>query len=372
MSDERVLRFSRVSERRLDEKKMLSRIQYAVTRGLAGGRGRSWEAGRPRITDELLEDGRTMYMVQVSFSRKSKLILQQEEIDRQFARIEEMASKAIASYGWTFEESKSLKSKGANDTKGKEYTSINIGSNPEKYFKGLYERESQVAIILSSIREYIRSKFENRFHCILHGPPACGKTSIIRSVCDMVGRDAVLHFDATTTTSAGAIRSLMESKNIPPIVCIEEIEKTVDEKSLRWLLGVLDFRCEIRKVTYRESMIREVKLLCIATANDYGMFRSLMGGALESRFSHKVFCPRPSRKVLWQILKREVKKEGGKEKWIKPALDWCINQERTNDPRRVITVCLSGGNDLLSGKYQKHLVNTRTPVEFLESSGSAV
>ena len=90
-----------------------------------------------------------------------------------------------------------------------------------------------------------QSGFQNRNHCVLFGPPACGKSEILLAFKRLLGADAVMTFDATSTTEAGARRELRQLANIPPIPIVEEIEKT-DERSLRWLLGVLDTRGEIR------------------------------------------------------------------------------------------------------------------------------
>jgi len=175
----------------------------------------------------------------------------------------------------------------------------------------------------------------------------------------MLGADAVLQFDATSTTEAGARRELRQLANIPPILVCEEIEKT-DERSLRWLLGVLDTRGEIRGVNYRDaSFQRDVKLLCLATVNDIKRFNEVMSGALSSRFANKIRCPQPSREVMERILQREVQKINGNPAWIKPALDYCLDIEKTNDPRRAIAVALCGQEKLLTGEYQQWLEATR-------------
>ncbi len=189
----------------------------------------------------------------------------------------------------------------------------------------------------------------------------CGKTEVLRSLTKMLGSDAVMHFDATSTTSAGAKQLLTESDKIPPVLCIEEIEKA-DEASLRWLLGVLDYRAEVRALKFRAGLVRRnVKLLCLATVNDFGLFGRMMDGALASRFSNKIYFPRPTREVLEKILEREIAKSGGDVAWIAPALDYCLDKEDTNDPRRIITVCLCGREKLLTGEYQKVLAATQAP-----------
>ena len=228
-------------------------------------------------------------------------------------------------------------------------------------FSHIFERDSQIAIVRSAIEAAQASGFRNRFHCVLYGPPACGKTEILQAFKRMLGPDCVLQLDATAMTQAGAIRILLESARIPPVLLIEEIEK-VGEEMLRWLLGVLDHRGEIRKTNFNVGNVqREVKMLCLATANDIQSFELAMSGALASRFAHRLFCPRPSRTVLERILEREIGKASGRGEWIKPALEYCARHERTDDPRRVVAVCLSGRDGLLTGEYQRHLQATRRP-----------
>ena len=176
----------------------------------------------------------------------------------------------------------------------------------------------------------------------------------------MFGDEAVLEYDATSTTQAGAIKDLANREVIPQLLIVEEIEKT-DENSLRWLLSVLDHRAEIRKTNYRESVQREVKLLCIATVNDFALFQKLMYGALASRFAHKIYCPRPDEAILTKILTREIERvEGGRLEWIKPAIKYALAHDM-NDPRQVTAICLSGGDQLLDGSYQEMLRSCAGP-----------
>ena len=128
------------------------------------------------------------------------------------------------------------------------------------------------------------------------------------------------------------------------------------------MLGVMDFRAEVRQLKFRSGLAqRQVKLLCLATVNDMGLFNEMMDGALASRFSHKIFCPRPSRETLTKILEREVEKNKGDKAWINPTLDYCLDVEKINDPRRIITVCLCGREKLLTGEYQTMLTATMAP-----------
>jgi len=229
------------------------------------------------------------------------------------------------------------------------------------YFDHLYDREHQIKIVLSAVETAIDSNFEHRYHCVLWGEPACGKTDILNSLGRMLGEEgsAYLKLDGTSTTKAGAEKVLLDTETrIPNVLIIEEIEKA-NEENFKFLLGLLDERSEIRKTTYRDSFQRKLKILCLATVNDMDLFKKRMSGALFSRFPNKIYCPRPSKEVLKKILLREVKKANGKEEWVDPAIEFCTTKLKINDPREIIPICLCGKDSLLDGSYQESIIKTR-------------
>jgi hypothetical protein len=239
----------------------------------------------------------------------------------------------------------------------------NISIDPKDYFDHIYGRADQIKIIQSAILAGKESDWQNRFHCVLFGPPGCGKTDLLASTGHMLGKEnsAYLKLDATSTTEAGAQKILLEASHIPPVLIVEEVEKT-DEKSLRWLLGILDHRAEIRKTNFHiGTKARNVKMLCLATVNDLGLFKKVMSGALASRFAHEIYCPRPDRIILEKILEREVYKVNGKREWIEPTLQYCYDEKKIDDPRKIVPVCLCGRDSLLDGSYQKSLTATQMP-----------
>ena len=184
----------------------------------------------------------------------------------------------------------------------------------------------------------------------------CGKSDICISLKDMVGNDSVLEFDATLTTSAGAIANFNDRDPTPRILLVEEIEK-VDEKALSWLLGVLDVRGNIRKTTYHGRTQKDAKILCIATANDIHALKRMMSGALASRFVHQLYCARPGRDLLNKILQREISAIDGNEDWIEPTLDY-LDKHHITDPRQAMAICLTGRDRLITGEFQKQLEQT--------------
>lgn len=241
------------------------------------------------------------------------------------------------------------------------YADCTIPEDWPVHFEHLYGLEAHIFRVRSAITAAIQSNFANRFNVVLVGPPGCGKSDIANSVKAALGEDAVMAFDATSTTAAGMIKELSERDILPRVIVFEEIEKAT-EASMQPLLGMLDQRAEVRKLTARGAIQRDTKILAIATVNDYALFQKLQAGALSSRFSNVVHFSRPSRETLAMILHREVTKVNGDAAWVKPALDFC-EENNIDDPRQVISICLCGQNDLLTGEYQKMMEATSLQAE---------
>lgn len=236
------------------------------------------------------------------------------------------------------------------------YAVVDVPDDWDDYFSHLFGLDAQITRILRAIEAGAMSDWNNRYHCALVGPPGCGKSDICQSIKRALGEDAVMEFDATATTAAGAIKDLSEREILPRIILIEEIEKA-PEQAMTFLLGVLDLRASIRKTTARATIQRDTKMFAIATVNDIPLFEKLQAGALASRFANRIAFKRPSREQLAMILRREVARIGGDEAWVAPALDYC-EEAGINDPRRVTAICLCGREMLLTGEYQKLLTET--------------
>lgn len=241
------------------------------------------------------------------------------------------------------------------------YAEVNIPDNAAEYFSHLYGLDAPVKRIQRSIEAAMMSGWESRFHQVLVGPPGCGKSDILGSYKKMFGEEAVLEFDATATTAAGAIKELAERDILPRMLFIEEIEK-VEEKQTSHLLSIMDLRAEIRKTTARATIQRDTRILCMATVNNYELFCKLAAGALASRFGEPIWFQRPSRGTLELILQREVAKLGGDFAWIAPALDYC-EEQAIEDVRAVIGICLCGRELLITGEFQEMMrATSRTPM----------
>jgi hypothetical protein len=239
------------------------------------------------------------------------------------------------------------------------YAEVTVPEDYEENFTHLFGLEAHIARIKFALEAGIMSDWRNRFHCALVGPPGCGKSDICGTLKRIFGEDAVMEFDATATTAAGAIKELAEREILPRVLLVEEIEKA-DPKSLAFLLALCDLRGEIRKTTARATIQRDTKVLVVATVNDYELFGTLQAGALASRFANTIWFQRPSRETLTRILVREVQKIRGDETWVKPAIDFA-EEQNIDDPRMVIALCLCGRDKLLTGEYQKMLAATAPP-----------
>lgn len=256
---------------------------------------------------------------------------------------------------WASADAKAIKDSGVDDVIG--YAALDLPGNFLDYFGNLYDRDAQISIVMSALEAAIESEWRNRFHTVLMGPPACGKTELLATIRRMCGNDAVLVLDGTAITQAGIYKELDECEELPRVIIIEEIEKA-DTDALRVLLGLLDTRGELNKLTARTRIQRDCRVLCYATVNDIDKFETMLSGALASRFSHQVYCPVPDRALMSRILAREVALIGGDLRWIEACLDY-MESINSSDPRKAIALCLSGRDGWLNGKYPEKLDKIR-------------
>lgn len=370
-------------ERRVSKRISIPKIKEQLTKiaqtAMSGGRGRGWSFRFPqRIVDPIEDKDDLVYRVTLTFKttqERDSLLDKWDSIVQRFA--EAGAASPFRSTPWTVIEPEGYRhiasqakvaDAKAKDRKTKQEEDKVLGEinlEPSDHYSRLYNREAQINRILGALRLGKRTDWAKRTHSILDGPPGCGKTEIMLSTSRMLGEEnkAWRWFDATSMTKAGVLEELIESPVVPPVLFIEEIEKC-DEASLRWLLGVMDTRGQIRRTNYRVgNQAKHVRMCVIASANDVSLLRKLMSGALYSRFQNKIYCPRPDRVVMEQILKRECDEIAGKPEWIEPTLVFAYDKWCMTDPRDVITIMSCGGDDLMSGKYQRDYEATMHPSE---------
>lgn len=228
---------------------------------------------------------------------------------------------------------------------------------PGEYYSHLFGLDAQIRILISSVQAAADSNMRNRFHSLLHGQPGAGKTDILLSTHKLLTSLGIscLAIDATSTTEAGMRKLLLDEDSIlPEVILVEEIEKALH--SFRLLLGIMDDRGTVSELNYRRTSTRKVPALILASANDYNMLTKIDSGALLSRFSNEIECPLPDREICAKILAREINLvKNGNLAWIEPTLEFCCDQRGIFDPRQLKRICLSGKDRLLTGEYQADL-----------------
>tara|TARA_Y100000034_G_C6910429_1_gene424491 strand:+ start:7831 stop:9039 length:1209 start_codon:yes stop_codon:yes gene_type:complete len=230
-------------------------------------------------------------------------------------------------------------------------------------FKGIYGRSPHIRTAMAVLHAAFTTQMQRRHNILFWGYPGCAKSHIVNGIKAFLGPNAVLELDSTSTTKPGIEKIFLSGlqTGVPPVVIMEEIEKT-DENALRVWLSALDERREIRKLNFNVAKVRKIDILCIATANDKVAFDKLFRasnqggrGALSSRFTKQVYIPRPDRAIMARILARDIKEFGGKEEWIEPCLD-LADELKTNDPREVLGM-LVGEDRLLDKSYQADILS---------------
>lgn len=358
----RTVRLERKCTQRTNDTVIKKQLDYIMSRALGSTRGACWDY-KIRRPAPVKQGDNWVFEAHVKLE-KTKGRTTDDIVQRQYEAIMEFMARTceISKFGrfpWQIKAADQYEPSYEPDTTPnstiKDYAAVSApGARAWHYhLSHIYERDAQIRVVTSALEAAIASDFKNRFHCVLHGPPACGKSDILVGIAKALGEEgeAFLKIDATSTTEAGISKLLLEADTVPPVLIVEEIEKA-DPGSLRWLLGVLDHRAEVRRINARiGNQARNVQLLCLATVNDLRAFEAIASGALASRFSLEVHCPRPSEAVLRRILQREVDKVGGKAEWVEPTLR-LAEVLGVNDPRKIIPLCLCGGDRLLDGSYQ--------------------
>ena len=356
---EHSIELHKMSKKRLNAVKLEAQIGKVTQRALASRGKHGWSVEIANKdwtlpTGVKTATGEYRYVCNLQFAFHAKRERKPETIKQEWHNIIKAVGGAANAPGWGVETIDGKMPKAAE--KGSNvigYVPVELPDDWRDHLVHLYELDAQIDILVSSVKAAIDSDFHKRFHCALIGEPGCGKTDTLHGLKAALGEDAVLEYDATATTQAGAIKDLDERAELPRILVVEEIEKT-PEDSLRWLLGVMDQRAEIRKVNYRENIQKETRMLTLATVNDYKLFKKIMFGSLASRFAFHLCFPKPDRALLTKILEREVAGIKGDRRWIEPTLDFAV-AEGIYDPRKVTAICLSGKDDLLKGAYQAKL-----------------
>lgn len=376
MSKHQIIAERGISKRQGDDV-IREQVNRCASLALKGSRGQGWTYRIAKIEQPEARQG-VLYRATVNFdttSNRESLLEKWPRIVKRFA--EAGCAGNLRTHPWIVrspegyqeiaaaaheEQIRSDRIKAAAD-EPKELGTVNL--EPGDNFARIYGRDAQIRRIMDALHLGQRTNWVKRKNSLLDGPPGCGKSEIMLGMRAMLGEEgkAWRWFDATTMTKAGAVEEIMESRIVPPVLFIEEIEKC-EEAALRWLLGVMDTRGEIRRLNYKVgNQARNVRMVVIASANNVKLLKTVMSGALYSRFQNKIFCPEPDREIMRRILMREVVEIDGDEKWVEPALEFAYDKWCITDPRDVINIMSCGGKRLLNGEAQKDYETTMHPLE---------
>lgn len=236
------------------------------------------------------------------------------------------------------------------------------------FFRGVYERDRHVRVIHDAVRSHARSLALHeanpdvpvqRSHVLLKGRPASCKSTLFERFKRWYGDEHVLFLDGHGTSKAGLENWLLERAEcgrLPDILVIEEIEKQPLDNMLS-LLSVMGSGY-VSKLNARIGHAHQVANLMVwATCNDEEAIRNFRGGALWSRFAHRLHCPRPSRDLMEHILVERAISIGGNVEWAYRAMEFAYEtvpdhfDQEMDDPREIVAL-LDGGDRLLDGSYQ--------------------
>jgi len=340
-----------VKDGQFDKITLQGQLERIIKKGISPTLGKQgWTFVPPEFIDNM-----NGTIAKIRLYKKMKR--EREGSDEVFARQSEEVVQRMALYcresNWCFKDAAI-----ENKVSPKQKFDFPMPEEIKPFFGHIYDRDAHIRIICSSLKAAQASMFEQRNHCLLWGKPGCAKTEALLGFEKMVGSNNVIKLDASSTTKAGAENLLLELDVVPPILLIEELEKC-NPLNLPWLLGILDQRGEIIKTNARiGSQRKSAKCLCVATVNNLDELTRMMSGALASRFQHKIYFPRPTRPILEKILMREIMKVNGSNAWIKPILDYVLDIEKVNDPRRAISL-LDGREKWLTNEYKDDLMAVR-------------
>lgn len=368
------IQFSRRSERRTADEKLTSQLEFIALRGLdaiISEYRREWHWSIGPIKAEMIDGRLWVFSSYIDYNYTGTTLLARLSYWQE--QIRERA--ALAGQNAKFQSPWSTKLpqtpiesmvEPERDDSIEESEVIPLESleslDPGDAYSHLFGLDAQIRTLMSSVQAAIDSGMENRFHSLMYGPPACGKTDVLQSTYKLLTGFGVscLLIDAPATTEAGMRKLLLDEDEIAPqVIFIEEIEKV--QHSFRLLLGLMDDRGTVTQLNFRNSATRQVKALVLASANDYLALQKSDSGALLSRFSTEIYCPRPTREILAQILERDIRKVNGSLDWIEPTLEYCFDKQGITDPRMLKRVALCGKEKLTTGEYQKDLDSIRGP-----------
>jgi chromosomal replication initiation ATPase DnaA len=234
----------RVCSERTNDNTLLKQVDYIAKRAVSGSRGIGWEVKVSENNKPFQNEGNWIFDYKIELTKENG---KGDAWNRQWANIVKVAIKTgngtrFNKFPWRVTEptkeeinhligndleetflpdnsrvtvhDEKLLPEDADEVHQKHYADISLDRGD--FFSHIYDRQAQIERIISAIKAAKHSGMENRFHCVLYGPPGCGKSDILLSVCRMLGKEseAYIKLDATSMTQAG-IETLLLDPNTP-------------------------------------------------------------------------------------------------------------------------------------------------------------
>lgn len=313
-------------------------------------------------------NGKNGYKYRIPFLVSAPENLDQEILEERWASILKEIDKKSKKLGWELGGKSLLEFRAGNKQIGPRKKMVIPKLTPAtlaKFFDGIYDRKSHIHLIHKAVETFLLSDGNIRSHLLLYGQPASAKTKLLERIKIFYEADEnsdaerVVFIDGTTVTKAGLERWIIEridDNNLPEILVLEEIEKYHMENLLS-LLSVMASGYIARMNATEGKVQKKCKCLIFATCNNEKALKNFQEGALWSRFTHRYYCPRPSKDLMRLIVSQQIKTlPNGNQDWVEPIMQFAYNELKDTDPRTVLGL-IDGRDDLLSGEYQKHILH---------------
>jgi hypothetical protein len=192
-------------------------------------------------------------------------------------------------------------------------------------FADIYDREPHIRIINDAVQTHVLTEGRVRAHTVLYGEPGGCKTSVLERLKTVYDDDTerMIFMDATTMSKAGFEKWILEraeDKNLPEILCIEEIKKVDNKDNLKCLGSIMASGYIMRTNANIGRVEAKANFLVLATCNDDQALKGFMRGYIWDRFTNQEVCTLPSEEVMMKILLDKIRKiPGGNLAWAKSA-----------------------------------------------------
>lgn len=237
-----------------------------------------------------------------------------------------------------------------------------LNLDPGNEFDDLYGKTDALNVVMSALAVYNQTNSRNRYHSLLIGSPAAGKSEIATRLMNVVGRENVLEVNAYDATKAGMEETILTYPgDLPPVLIYQELDKVKNEEAISWMLGALDTNQEIIRINKTDGLMRrKVPFISIATCNSLDKVKKFHGGAIADRFTNKLHVPDMTDDMRYAILTNKIKTlPNFNEKWVDKAIEYC-HYVGDLSMRKLESVLMCGQDRLLTGEYQASLDATRS------------